>query len=375
MDAGFEARIARTNAAGGIDGHKIVYKKLYDDSGLTSNDTNLIQELIEKDQVFAIAPVASISFDPGTMALLAQHHTPMLGYSFTPVSCGVSWFFPVIGGGCYVAEPKIGGNYSVAPERAYLAATGKAAADVRIALVLTNSTANGLETPAGEQAMKQIGMDVVFAQDNIPQVPPTNYTPYVQAVLATNPNLIDVGIPYAQELSFIQSAKSLGYKDDFYAQSGLPPNLFQGSANAASTLDGSYQGSLWPQPTDNSPASKQEIADLTKAGIYSNGSFSFGQSVGYWTADQFVSMLEATAKAGPLSQQSFEQTVNGGIYTYQGPTGYLTQQWPALHDGPTAGCIGLGQIDAAAKELKAAVPFTCYPMVKLTALPPMIPAS
>jgi hypothetical protein len=86
-----------------------------------------------------------------TLALLAQYHTPMLGYSFTPVSCGVSWFFPVIGGGCYVAEPKIGGKYSVAPERAYLAATGKTAVSVHIALLLTNSTANGIETPAREQ--------------------------------------------------------------------------------------------------------------------------------------------------------------------------------------------------------------------------------
>jgi hypothetical protein len=152
--------------------------------------------------------------------------------------------------------------------------------------------------------MKQIGMDPAFARDSIPQVPPTNYTPYVQAVLATSPALIDIGIPYAQELSFIQSAKALGYKGDFFAQSGLPPNLFQGSSNAAATLDGSYQGSLWPEPTDNSPASKQEVADLTKAGIYRGNTFSFGQSVGYWTADEFVSMLEATAKAGPLSQQN-----------------------------------------------------------------------
>jgi branched-chain amino acid transport system substrate-binding protein len=373
MDQGFEARIARTNAAGGIDGHKIDYKALYDDSGQTANDTNLIRQLIQKDQVFAIAPVASISFDPGTMSLLAANHTPMLGYAFTPVSCGVAWFFPIIGGGCYVAEAKIGGPYSAASWHSYLTASGKSAAQVRPALLLTNSTANGVETPAGEQSVLQLGMTPVFARDSIPQVPPTNYTPYVQAVLATSPNLIDVGIPYAQELSFIQAAKSLGYKGDFYAQSGLPPNLFQGSANAAATLDGSYQGSLWPTATDNSPASKQEVADLTKAGIYTSGGFSFGQSVGYWTADQFVSMLEATAKAGPLTQQNFEQTVNGGSYTYQGPAGYLSQKWPASHDGPTASCIALGQVDAAAKEVKPVVPFTCYPVLTLKALPKMIP--
>jgi branched-chain amino acid transport system substrate-binding protein len=373
MDKGFEARVARTNAEGGVAGHKIVYKALYDDSGQTATDTSLIRQLIQKDQVFAIGPVASISFDPGTMSLLAANHTPMIGYSFTPVSCQVDWFFPVIGGGCYVAAAKVGGPFSVANWRSYLAATGKQAGDVRLAFVLTNSTANAIETPAGEQAAKQIGMVPVYARDSIPQVPPTNYTPYVQAVLATNPNLIDVGIPYAQELSFIQTAKSLGYKGDFYAQSGLPPDLFQGSSNAAVTLDGSYQGSLWPLSTDNTTASKQEIADFTKAGIYQNNTFSFGQSVGYWTADQFVSMLEATAKTGPLTQQRFEQTVNEGSYTYHGPVGYLTQLWPASHEGPTAGCIALSKVNATAKTVQPAVPFTCYPLVTLEGLPKMIP--
>jgi len=43
------------------------------------------------------------------------------------------------------------------------------------------------------------------------------------------------------------------------------------------------------------------------------GTFTFGDSVGYWTADEFVSMLQGlVASGGPLTSAALEKFVNSG---------------------------------------------------------------
>lgn len=371
MDEGFKARIARENAAGGVDGHKIEFTNLYDDSGSTATDLADEQKLILQQHVFAIAPVASVSFDPGTMSYLAQHDTPMLGYAFTPVSCGQDWFFPVLTSGCGVASAKPGINESPWWYSAYLKVTGKPASSTHVAIVLTNSTANSTDTPAIEQSVTQLGGNVVYAADHVPQVPPTDYTPYAQGIVNKKPDLVFLGIVYAEEVGLAQALRAVGYKGDIVSISGVSPDVFTASQSAAATLDKSYQGSPFPVAGDNTPASKQEVADLQAINAYHNG-FSFGQSVGYWTADEFIDMLKATAKAGPLSQQNFEKVVNGGSYTYTGPKGYLTQKWPESHDEASASCGSMQVMDTPAKQLTVKAPFQCYQLVKITKIPKMI---
>jgi branched-chain amino acid transport system substrate-binding protein len=372
MDQGFEARIDRANAAGGVDGHKIEFKKLYDDAGSTATDLSDEQTLILQQNAFAIAPVASVSFDPGTMSYLAAHHTPMLGYAFTPVSCGQQWFFPVLVSGCSTAAASVGSNESPWWLSAYLKITGKSPSSVKSAIVVTNSTANASETPALEQSAKQLGSDVVYASDSIPQVPPANYTPYAQEIINAKPSLVFVGIVYAEEVGLIQALKAAGYTGDIVSISGVDPNVFTASPSAAAALNGTYQGSPFPVAGDNTAASQQEVKDLKAIGDY-DGGFSFGQSVGYWTADEFISMLEATAKSGPLSQQRFEQVVNSGSYTYTGPQGYYTQTWPASHTESTASCGSFSVLDNSSKAMVVKAPFQCYTLVKITAIPKMIP--
>jgi branched-chain amino acid transport system substrate-binding protein len=372
MDQGFEARIDRANADGGVAGHKIQFTKLYDDAGSTATDLSDEQTLILQQGAFAVAPVASVSFDPGTMSYLAAHHTPMLGYAFTPVSCGQDWFFPVLVSGCSTAAASVGSNESPWWLSAYLKTTGKSASSVKSAVVVTNSTANASETPAIEQSAKQLGSDVVYASDSIPQVPPANYTPYAQEIMNTKPNLVFVGIVYAEEVGLIQALKAAGYTGDIVSISGVAPDVFSASPSAAEALDGTYQGSPFPVAGDNTAASQQEVKDLKAIGDY-DGGFSFGQSVGYWTADEFVSMLEATAKSGALTQQRFEQIVNSGSYTYTGPAGYYTQTWPASHTESTASCGSFSVLDDSSKTMVVKAPFQCYPLVKITAIPKMIP--
>jgi len=234
MNVGFEARVASINAAGGIDGHKIVYRVLYDDSGSPTTDLADIQQLILEDHVFAIGPVASVSLTTGDVAYAAAHHVPMMGYDFTETTCNTPWFFGLIQGGCETALPKVGAaGDSEAFFDAFAQATHRKLSSVRVAIVQPNGSANVLTTEGLEQTAKQLGAHVVYADDSLPQIPPVDFTPYVQPVLNTHPNLLVPSLGYSEELGFDAAAKANGYSGALMSGSGLPANLFAaGNASA-----------------------------------------------------------------------------------------------------------------------------------------------
>jgi len=64
IDVGFKARIARFNAAGGIDGRKIKLLDVLNDGGSLSGNLSAIQTLVLKDKVFAVTPISSRNFSP-----------------------------------------------------------------------------------------------------------------------------------------------------------------------------------------------------------------------------------------------------------------------------------------------------------------------
>jgi branched-chain amino acid transport system substrate-binding protein len=372
-DAGFKARIALVNSAGGIDGHKIEFTSLLDDGGSAASDLTDAQQLILRDNVFAIFDPGSVSLDQATINYAAAHKVPIFGYAFTPGSCGSKYFWPMIGGGCWVANTKIGG-YSTggAVPDAVSQAINRPRSELRWSYVTVNSEPASAVSVLGNEAIKLAGADPIYASNNIPTTGTVNYTPYVQKLMNANPNVAHVAIVYTEELGFIQALKAAGFKGAIYAESGIPSDLFTADPGAAATLNDTLQGSQFPTPQDNTPASRQEIAALKAANAYTSGdSFGTGAEIGYWSADQLVAMLEAAAKNGPLTSASVAALVNTR-FTYHGPQGYIVSQtWPQSEEGPTAACRAVQQVDTAAKSLKLLVPFTCYPLVQVTAIPPL----
>jgi branched-chain amino acid transport system substrate-binding protein len=75
---GVEAYLDAVNAAGGVDGRKIVLKYQADDSGSPTDDTTQARNLVEQDHVFAVVGVGTPFFTGSSF--FAAEGTPAFGY-------------------------------------------------------------------------------------------------------------------------------------------------------------------------------------------------------------------------------------------------------------------------------------------------------
>ena len=371
MDTGFEARIARTNAAGGIDGHKIVFKQLFDDQLNPTSTNSDINQLVLNDHVFAIAPFSTTGVTAGTASFLQQNNVPMLGYALDGLECASKVIWPTINGGCSVQAATVGqpAPYSWLLS-AYAKAAGKSASSVRSAVVLTQNPTTIKGVAALGQTMTQQGATVVYADNTVPAAPEPSYTAVVQQILSNKPNAVFLGLPTAVEVSVVQALRAAGYTGDVVSWVGIPTNMFTTQPTAASALNGTYQENIYPEPTDSTAASQQEVTDLKAAGIYAgDNQVSIGQSIGYWTADQFVDMLTALAKTGQaLTSANLITFVNSGKYTYQGAAGSVSPMpWPASENSQTANCAGVIEVNSPAKTYTPKLSMTCFPGITLKA--------
>jgi ABC-type branched-subunit amino acid transport system substrate-binding protein len=75
---GVEAYFSMVNAAGGVDGRRLVLADKSDDQGSSTTDLTVAQKLVEQDHVFAIVGVGTPFF--GAASYLAGQKTPVFGY-------------------------------------------------------------------------------------------------------------------------------------------------------------------------------------------------------------------------------------------------------------------------------------------------------
>ena len=115
MIYGEKAYFDYINAQGGVNGRKIDYKYALDDGGNPSQFTQLANDLVNQDHVFAVTGVASLFFSPN---ILVESKTPTYGYNVTANWAGPPNLFAA--GGSVQFLP------SIAPQVAYVAQAAKA---------------------------------------------------------------------------------------------------------------------------------------------------------------------------------------------------------------------------------------------------------
>jgi branched-chain amino acid transport system substrate-binding protein len=346
---GFQARITRANSEGGIGGHQIKFVGAQDDGGTAATDQQIIQSLILNDHVVAIAPVTTVGLSAASTDFAAQNHTPMLGWSFLPNMCATTWVYGF--NGCLV-NPKILNSSLMDPIIGVLGGASK----VRLAVQANNNAVGASASSLYPQILEKRGGTTVYKEQNIPDNGSIDYTPYVQAILKTKPNLIILGVIFSQAIAMAGALKAAGYTgaiQDF--QTYFPGLLSQ--ANVAAALEGEYINAQIPPQEAQTPAIKQLEKDLVAIG--KTTTISLGEQVGYWTGDLFVQILQATSKAGnPLTGDGIQKTVNAGFqYTPTLDGGVGPQKFPDAENVPTP-CASLVQVKD--KKYAVAVPFKCY---------------
>ncbi|MCU1455029.1 MAG: hypothetical protein JWN46_3175 [Acidimicrobiales bacterium] len=354
IDDGAKARFDRVNRSGGINGRMIKYLPVADDGSDNSRNLDAVRQLVTRDKVFALAPVASQSFLPASSDYLAAQKVPFVGWGFMPGFCGNDFGYGF--NGCLIGNTEIQGSY-LAP---MIKISGKAAKDVKFAFQSEDGDAGKTALRDFGDICKKEGCQVVYTKSNIPlNTTVTDYTPYVQAIMASNPDVAYVNVSFANALGLTGALKAAGFKGLMVNFVTYAPGLLETQPAVAKILEGTYINVQIPPAEAGDAASKQVIADLTASGA--KPFVSFGASVGYWSADVLVQMLEKAGK--DLTPDTFQAAINGGGgFTYKPVAGGLGPvAFPADHTAPNS-CTSLVTVKNG--KYAVALPMTCYPNYK-----------
>ena len=359
---GFNARIAQFNKAGGVDGHKVVFLGVQDDGSSPTTDQQTIQRLVQEEHVNVVAPLVSNVFEPSGSTFLAQSKVPFIGWAETPNWCNNSYSFSA--DGCTI--PTNGEvSLSLAGGLAdYVKASGKSPSNTTVALVnldIPSATASG---DYEESIFKGDDFKIVFNKGIIPaNGSAINYTPYVEQILASNPDVVFLSLDFASSVGLSAALAQAGYKGIVYSPGvTYSEGLLQAEPSVKAALQGQLVGTEFPAAEDNSPATK-EITTALKA-IGKDEPLGLGATVGYYSADMLVQMLENAAKKGaPLTSEGITTAANSG-FTYQVSYkgGACAESWPASH---AAGVIGGTVVQVEGAQYKLKVPYTCFKNVKI----------
>lgn len=355
-DTGFQARITRFNNDGGVAGRKIKFLGVQDDGADSSKDLTEVQSLVLKDHVFAVAPVASTQFLAPSGDFLVQQKVPVLGYGSVPSFCFSEWAFGYAG--CQ-QNPKF--NTTQGPEMVQKA-TGIKLADQRVAIEGLSLQAAVTANNMAAGTFTKLGATVVYNKNEVPlSGSGVDFTPFVQGILASKPNVVFEVTDLPNSVALASALKAGGYKGVIFNGTGYLPGEIGSQPNLAAALDSTYVIVQAPAQEDQTPAIKQEQADLKAIGASTN--IELGTDIGYWTADMFIGMLKATAAKGPITQQSFHDVVNAGLTLnpdIKGGNGPLV--WPDYETKPMP-CGAF--VQAQGNHYVSSVQYGCYSIISL----------
>jgi ABC-type branched-subunit amino acid transport system substrate-binding protein len=354
IDTGFKARIARFNNQGGVDGRKIKFVGVLNDGDSLTTDLSNAQTLVLKDHVFAVAPIGDEVLNPSSTQLFAQNSTPYVGWGIEPAFCNSNWGFPVSGCEASASWQNTSGYTQAAR------AMGMSPKGLKVAVIGTDNAGGkaGLEGIVG--SIKKAGADVVYGQATVPQAGATDYTPYVQAVLAGNPALIQLVLNFTSATGMTAALRQAGYKGALWNPTAYVPGLFAAQPTLAQALTGSLVVANFPAAEDNSAATRQVEADLKAMGAPS--SFGLGEAVGWWSAEELIQELQATAAKGPVTQANFEKVINAGWTISPLAGGIKDLTFPKNHVN-APGCYGT--LMAEGTKYVDKVPYTCTPSASI----------
>jgi branched-chain amino acid transport system substrate-binding protein len=357
--AGFQAGIERFNKAGGIEGRKIQFVGVQDDQDTPTAEMTAAQQLVESKHVFAIAPVADDVAGPALMQFLGEHSTPVIGYGVSEAWCEQKWAISIVG-----CQQSLEGWENTASIRQIIRASKKPASQLRVAMEGYNLGASVQVSDTLAEVWRALGADVVFNQDTIPLAGAPSQAPYVQAILASNPNVVFEVTGSAAAISLAAALKTANYKGIIYNGSSYDPVALASQPSVASALNGVYTTNLLPTQYDGSPAIKQELKDLKSVGAAPQ--IEIGTDIGYWSAQALIGLLEATkARGAALTPTNVAETTQKGV-TIKSPlaggNGPLT--WPFLSDRAEP-CNAT--VQGAGKTYFLSQKFTCYNDIKVKA--------
>jgi ABC-type branched-subunit amino acid transport system substrate-binding protein len=354
---GLAAKFNAVNKAGGVNGRMINLLPCHDDASTAQTNVQQVQQVVSQNNAFAVFS-ASQAILPGSTDFLNTNQVPFYGWGFLPGFCGTRWGFGF--DGCLegnaatkqqVEHAAIQGNLA----DAIIKASGLKPSDVRLAVQSENTAAGKVGATQYTVIFKDRGAQIVYNENNFPTTPGTDVTPYVQAILASKPNIVEISTPFEDVGRLAQGLKAAGYTGISFDFTNYIPGVLQSSAQLAQALQGEYVNTQFVPQEQNTAWTQQEVADLQASG--QKPFITQGEAIAFAEAELFVEQLKATGQT--LNTKTFDNAVNSGKFTsFAGLTGGPgVLKWPAAHV-LAADCAAIAQIEGTNFNLK--VPFACY---------------
>ncbi len=340
--AGFAARIDRANRDHELGKYTIDVVASDNDSENPQTDLSDVQNLIERQNVFALAPVETEGFTQPSATLAADHQISYFGPGFDNSFCEPNtWGISNLG--CAV-----GGKYTNGMAVAQVAkGLGKPVKDLRWAFV-------GLDLPSGTQAddayanlVTQAGGKVVYNQAAIP-TNVGNLSPIVNSIEATKPDVIWV-LAADQTIAMKSALKASGFTGPIVDNALYAPGVLSIAA-VANAVNGTYIEATTPVLESKTPYVEQMIADY-KASGQPVSAITFGGEYAFMTADLLIAALK---KAEPNFSKLHSIMESG--FTFTPKLGGFPVKYPFMYNAS----IDCGTfVKAENSEYVVVAPFEC----------------
>jgi branched-chain amino acid transport system substrate-binding protein len=356
---GAAARFARANRDGGVNGYKINYIGCHDTGSVPATASQLVQQAIEQNNVFAVIPFTS-AVEPSNQ--FEQSHTLAFGFGTNPnVYCG--WndnqfaFSVAMAEGCQNALPNESIFSSVGLE-AYVKGAHVNPHTIKLAIIGNQIPIDIVSVKSEAAIAKSLGMTVVYTSNAIPgptSPAPSDYTPYAQAIINSGATLLfDIAGTFNEYLGLSQALKANAYKGQ-QVQFVITDNSTLSLAPIAAAFDGSYAltaqigSAVFP-----SASSAQVAADLKAIGSDASAE-ALGTLTSYGAADMFLAALSHIT--GQVTSEKIANFINSG-WTYPGLGNSVCPAiFPAGHVA-ASNCGAVVRVSAAAKNVTPVIDLT-----------------
>ncbi|ONH28687.1 ABC transporter substrate-binding protein [Pseudofrankia asymbiotica] len=322
-EAGAQARFARVNAEGGINGRKINYVGTLDDGNDPARNSSQAKALVEQKKIFAAVPV--MTSGASYLDTFCAQTVPFFGWGFNSGFCNTSIGFGITG--CLLPGKDLKATattYGVMLNALFGGnATGKT-----VALVGNDDDTARTGLASIARQIRSVGLDVVYQETPIPDSGLSDATPIVSGIMSANkgapPDVVLYGTDFTATTKLTEALDAAGFKGKHLNTVGYDPRL---AAAKLPGLEGAYTSLQWQPGSDvATPAIKQMVDDINK---YAPGTaISLPTMAGYWSADMFVA---AATKAGKdLNLNTLLKLMNGN-FSYYVDNAVAESRWPLNH--------------------------------------------
>lgn len=340
---GVEARLKVANDAGGVHGRTIEFVGAEDNNNEAAKDLDIITKLVERDEVFAVLPMAS--GQPGAGDYIVENQIPAFGYGTNPAFCNNEVAFGITG--C-VTNPSltVGSNaLGTVLEEHFEGDTDKTVAFI------------GEDNDSGKggiallvASVEDKGFEVVYDGAVLPAPPDPlgDPSPFVNELLRSDggeaPDVIYL-VATNSGTTLAAALQAAGY-DGMIVTPAYSPLLL-----GTNGYDGVWVNTQFGM--DPELPANQELLEAVEA-VEPGKELSLALVAGYWAADLFIQALDET---GPdLTVESFLETLNGGDFTYEKEGVVGESVWPDKHESPVP-CAALTRVEG--ETFVPSVPLVC----------------